>query len=53
MPEEVDCLGINLTKDRQDLFTEPLTLLREIKDLNMEVIIYYSYELEKLILLKW
>ena len=22
MPKEVDCLGINLTKDLQDLFTE-------------------------------
>lgn len=22
MPEEVDCFRINLTKDRQDLFTE-------------------------------
>ena len=22
MPKEVDCLGINLTKDMQDLFTE-------------------------------
>lgn len=46
------CLGINLTKDEHDLYTENCkTLLRKIKDLNYEVK-YYVYESEDSVLPK-